>query len=1014
MPQLKQVIKILAWILSISVRDIMPKPVAPHRPAPSGLTDNFKQIQVDSVVTYRTPQRTAGPPGPTERPLPPSPGPVSPPQTNQTSDLEALRRQKLERIRATDYSNSQPLAPQDVIGIRTTRSARSQVRRAPPPATPSFLQAGPPQSPPHSMREPIIFEPRPMIRSSGGSYEMILVYQIQNMQAQGRRMRDYLMMNRAHWHEVLSQWEQIRDSADPQGHPDFPPPADLRKESLKDILNREDVFVEQTLTTPRGRQILGLARAHVRIEDDAEALLDRVNDILTSLRKHTTNSNHASKINPSTNPYQRSRSKRSIRDRTRAESVNLIRTDLPEALKLLANLSPHAFRELDVFLTEQIEFMCKHKNMSCQIEWPHKTNSTRFKRFWGLLNSIGVIINGHRLNQIGHKVEVLLQNDQLLDRQVHHIANYLNMTMITVATLSRNQMTVQRAVKNLGDVVRLLMRKETANAAFHNYYHMLSQEDMTLRDILKRLETDIVHAEQALLTAQTHKLSPELVSPRQLHKYLASVEEDLKNKPRLRLPGDFRQDIWSFYAIIRVEPILRPGSGTIMLVCTIPLLDTSIDLNIYRVHSLPAIHGPSGLMAEYRLEGEYFAVSQDQTWVAVPRQDNMLLCEATGQHVCHLNAPLIPRQKCRLCLCAMFDDIMTDQSERIKESCFVNVKDSNKASKAVNFGGNIWAVVVPQNTTLFKHCRDRPERITITPPVTFVNLTGGCYAFTENLYLTPQAHFTSTADIINRWDFMKTFEPEMSTFNDLRLWKYIQPNTTSLDELRNWKYEELPLLPAELPVGELDRHIKTFSMKSFWNWGKAQKWISIITITIVIVMALAGIVYILVRKGYLSAALNRVKNRRRQHQQLPTSDSSSQDNISPGTLVNQGTAPSADLPDAAAHMSPPPYDGPGLDNKSFETNEKRKIEPDAPPATAELVPYNPATARAQARAARVLSLVVQEELDKPSRNPIASVRPLTAFPDPSPEHLASQIEQVTALPDHQQVLYAKHLRQFIK
>ena len=59
----------------------------------------------------------------------------------------------------------------------------------------------------------------------------------------------------------------------------------------------------------------------------------------------------------------------------------------------------------------------------------------------------------------------------------------------------------------------------------------------------------------------------------------------------------------------------------LVILLTIPLLDTTLELNIYRLHNLPTIPPGHHLAAMYQLEGEYFAVGKHGSYVALPDRD---------------------------------------------------------------------------------------------------------------------------------------------------------------------------------------------------------------------------------------------------------------------------------------------------------------------------------------------------------------------------------------------------------
>ena len=59
----------------------------------------------------------------------------------------------------------------------------------------------------------------------------------------------------------------------------------------------------------------------------------------------------------------------------------------------------------------------------------------------------------------------------------------------------------------------------------------------------------------------------------------------MKPNPRLRLPYDpDTEDIWKYYKVIKITPIVIDKLLVILL--TIPIIDSTLELNIYRVHNL--------------------------------------------------------------------------------------------------------------------------------------------------------------------------------------------------------------------------------------------------------------------------------------------------------------------------------------------------------------------------------------------------------------------------------------------
>ena len=76
--------------------------------------------------------------------------------------------------------------------------------------------------------------------------------------------------------------------------------------------------------------------------------------------------------------------------------------------------------------------------------------------------------------------------------------------------------------------------------------------------------------------------------PDSLRMVLAQAKEDMKRNPRLTLPEDPNINIWNYYSIMKVTPIIM--ENFLLVILTIPLADQSLIMNLYKVHNMPALH----------------------------------------------------------------------------------------------------------------------------------------------------------------------------------------------------------------------------------------------------------------------------------------------------------------------------------------------------------------------------------------------------------------------------------------
>ena len=54
-----------------------------------------------------------------------------------------------------------------------------------------------------------------------------------------------------------------------------------------------------------------------------------------------------------------------------------------------------------------------------------------------------------------------------------------------------------------------------------------------------------------------------------------------------------------------------------MVILTIPLIDSSLDVNLYKVYNLPMLHLKLQIQVEYQLEGTYFAMHMHGMYATV-------------------------------------------------------------------------------------------------------------------------------------------------------------------------------------------------------------------------------------------------------------------------------------------------------------------------------------------------------------------------------------------------------------
>ena len=135
---------------------------------------------------------------------------------------------------------------------------------------------------------------------------------------------------------------------------------------------------------------------------------------------------------------------------------------------------------------------------------------------------------------------------------------------------------------------------------------------------------NVDHILEYLRAMATHQCSPVLILPPALRALLRKVKDRITPNPRLKLPYHIDKDIWKFYDVLKVTPVVLDRLLVILL--TIPLTDQSLEMNLYRVHNLPLMAPDLHMTATYNLEGEYLAIGKKGMYVAIPDQESIQIC----------------------------------------------------------------------------------------------------------------------------------------------------------------------------------------------------------------------------------------------------------------------------------------------------------------------------------------------------------------------------------------------------
>ena len=154
--------------------------------------------------------------------------------------------------------------------------------------------------------------------------------------------------------------------------------------------------------------------------------------------------------------------------------------------------------------------------------------------------------------------------------------------------------------------------------------HYFQARILRVHSSLYALRGDVDSLYEYMRALASQELNPMIIPLAILKRILHKIMEDIKSNARLRLCEDPETNIWSYYGTVKLTPIVL--QDYIILILTIPLVDQSLQVNLYKVHNLPMLHPTLNVHTQYELEGTYLATLMEGMFVSLPTALDVKLC----------------------------------------------------------------------------------------------------------------------------------------------------------------------------------------------------------------------------------------------------------------------------------------------------------------------------------------------------------------------------------------------------
>ena len=204
-----------------------------------------------------------------------------------------------------------------------------------------------------------------------------------------------------------------------------------------------------------------------------------------------------------------------------------------------------------------------------------------------------------------------MQEQNLLqDKQIKALANHLNLTMTHV---NRHETMLYELDSKLMILNRTLQNVMVQLSYFRYENNLTDNMQMRINCIytaIYALKENISALYEYMRVLSTQQLNPLIMPPDILHQVLDQVKDGICLNAQLSLSEDPSQNIWAYYNIIKVTPIVM--DDYLMVILTIPLIDSSSNVNLYQVHNLLMLPPQYQIQVEYKLEGAWHVCYHSQ------------------------------------------------------------------------------------------------------------------------------------------------------------------------------------------------------------------------------------------------------------------------------------------------------------------------------------------------------------------------------------------------------------------
>ena len=270
-------------------------------------------------------------------------------------------------------------------------------------------------------------------------------------------------------------------------------------------------------------------------------------------------------------------------------------------------------KQLEYVTDEDVE-MIEEVVKLLDSQYLNRTGSPDRNKRFGLATMIlgwGVYRTNSSIRAIKDNIRALQEQNLLQQDQIIELSHYLN---ITYGHVSSNRYAITNLQVRMAELIKTLVAT-LSDVKFVKYTVAIVND---IRIVLAKLILGVMSLEQNvsaiyeyMRVLSSRQVNPLIIPSDSLRKVLARVK-DMKRNPRLRQPEDPNINIWNYYTIMKITPVVM--DDFLLIILTIPMTDQFLEMDLYKVYNLPALHPKLKIEFTFQLEGDYLAISKNRLY----------------------------------------------------------------------------------------------------------------------------------------------------------------------------------------------------------------------------------------------------------------------------------------------------------------------------------------------------------------------------------------------------------------